>query len=162
MGYQLVDGILTGMKRMWDNIAAWFAQWPQMILDAIGSIDIGSLFKMPDLGAMFGGGEPEKKNWGTLTGPAIDGASGRARGGNMWAGSTYRINEEGEEFFSPKSSVFAHKAGEGPGMGGGGGGVTIGALNIYEANDPAETARQVKAELRGLLRGAHSDSMARA
>jgi hypothetical protein len=97
-----------------------------------------------------------------VTGPAIDGASGRARGGNMWAGSTYRINEEGEEFFSPKSSVFAHKAGEGPGMGGGGGGVTIGALNIYEASNAAETARQVKAELRGLLRGAHSDSMARA
>lgn len=163
MGYQLVDGILTGMKRMWDNIAAWFTQWPQMILDAIGSIDIGSLFKMPDLGAMFGGGEPEKKNWGTLTGPAIDGTSGRARGGNMWAGSTYRINEEGEEFFSPKSSVFAHKAGEVPGgLGGSGGGVHIGQLIIQEASNAAETARQVKAELRGLLRGAHSDSMARA
>ena len=163
MGYQLVDGILAGMKRMWDNIAAWFAQWPQMILDAIGQIDIGSLFKMPDLGAMFGGGEPEKKNWGTLTGPAIDGASGRARGGNMWAGSTYRINEEGEEFFSPKSSVFAHKAGEAPGgLGGSGGGVHIGQLIIQEASNAAETARQVKAELRGLLRGAHSDSMARA
>jgi len=161
MGYQLVDGILTGMKRMWDNIAAWFAQWPQMILDAIGSIDIGSLFKMRDLGAMFGGGEPEK-NWGTLTGPAIDGASGRARGGNMWAGSTYRINEEGEEFFSPKSSVFAHKAGEVPGAMASGGGVHIGQLIIQEASNAAETARQVKAELRGLLRGAHSDSMARA
>ena len=131
-----------------------------MILDAIGSIDIGSLFKMPDLGAMFGGGEPEKKNWGTLTGPAIDGASGRARGGNMWAGSTYRINEEGEEFFSPKSSVFAHKAGEGPGIGGGGS-VHIEQLIIQETSNPAETARQVKAELRSLLRGAHSDSMAR-
>ncbi len=162
MGYQLVDGILTGMKRMWDNIAAWFAQWPQMILDAIGSIDIGSLFKMPDLGAMFGGGEPEKKNWGTLTGPAIDGASGRARGGNMWAGSTYRINEEGEEFFSPKSSVFAHKAGEAPGAMMSSGGVHIGQLIIQEASNAAETARQVKAELRSLLRGAHSDSMARA
>ncbi|MBK8085075.1 MAG: phage tail tape measure protein [Devosia sp.] len=162
MGYQLVDGILAGMKRMWDNIAAWFAQWPQMILDAIGSIDIGSLFKFPDVGAMFGGGgEPEKKNWGKLTGPAFDGASGRARGGNMWAGSTYRINEEGEEFFSPKSSVFAHKAGEAPGAMASGGGVHIGQLIIEEASNAAETARQVKAELRGLLRGAHSDSMAR-
>lgn len=59
-----------------------------MILDAIGSIDIGSLFKMPDPGAMMsgGGGEPRRRTGGTLTGPAIDGASGRARGGNMWAG----------------------------------------------------------------------------
>ena len=69
---------------------------------------------------------------------------------------------EDEEFFSPKSSVFAHKAGEAPGAMASGGGVHIGQLIIQEASNAAETARQVKAELRGLLRGAHSDSVARA
>lgn len=159
LGYQLVDGILQGMKQMWDNIAAWFASWPQMIMDAVGSIDIGSLIKWPSPPKwwtdLFGGGQQPA----APTSP--DGATGRARGGNMWAGSTYRINEEGEEFFSPKSSVFAHKAGELPG-GLGGGGVHIGQLIIQEISNPQETARAVKAELRSLLRGAHSDSMARA
>lgn len=166
MGYQLVDGILAGMKRMWDSIAAWFAQWPQMILDAIGSIDIGSIIRWPAppkwWSDLFGGGTPEVSSnveWAPGQGPS--GATGRARGGNMWAGSTYQINEKGEEFFSPRSSVFAHKAGEGPGAVG----VTFGDIIINGVGDPLETARLVRreiaAKMRHMLDGAHYDSDAR-
>lgn len=39
----LINGIKNGAQSLWD----WFAQWPQMILDYIGNIDLGAIFQWP-------------------------------------------------------------------------------------------------------------------
>lgn len=168
-GYNAIMSMLEGMKSMWNDVLAWFASWPQQILNAIGSIDISSLFKwrMP-----WDSAEAPATNNGSavINGqvdpglPAPGPVSGqRAAGGPVWAGSTYRINERGQEFFTPGRSGTIHPAGGALG----GRPVNIGPFTFNGiSGDPDELERRVQAAVeRGvdaLLRGSHADMEARA
>lgn len=169
-GYDAIMSMLDGMKAMFADMLAWFASWPGQILAAIGSIDVGALFKWPSMPSWMGGGGG--------SGPAANqndigpGASAsdlksfssgqRAGGGPVWAGSTYRINERGEEFFTPGRSGTITPADKI-----GGGGITIGDIIVHAAGgDPRETGKAVRQairdELRSLLRRGYFDTEARA
>jgi TP901 family phage tail tape measure protein len=156
-GYGFADQMITSIKTALTDALAWFAQWPGMIVNAIGSIDIGSLIKWPEPPGwwtqLFGGGGqmPAAPEAGSTP---ISGA--RATGGPVWPGGSFLVGEHEPEIFTPSTSgkiTPVSKLGGGP--------VTIGPFHIT-GSDPVETARAVRREfetaLDELLRGDHSDS----
>lgn len=82
-----------------------------------------------------------------------------AAGGRAWKGSTYRVNELGQEFFTPGMSGTIHPAESG--VGSGATHITVGDIIIQGAGDARAVANEVKrmldSELRFAIRGIHSD-----
>lgn len=170
IGSQIIQNILDGMVAKFQDMLAWFASWPQMILDAIGQIDLGSLFKMPSLPNWGGGGQPAAgggnfdPRYPDLPVPlALDGA--KAAGGSIVGGKTYLVGEEGPELISPSRNGFVHTAGETAGMLGG---RSAGALSLSFGNiivqggsDPQGTAEAVlqmlESRLKDALGGIYAD-----
>ncbi|WP_338606849.1 phage tail tape measure protein [Pelagibacterium nitratireducens] len=101
-GLEIAQAIFDGLVAKFQDILAWFGQWPQMILDAIGTIDVG--------GAIVGLGGGIAEGVGNATsgmaqgiGDAWNGlwAPARAAGGPVAGGRTYLVGEEGPELFTP-------------------------------------------------------------
>lgn len=59
IGVEIAQRMIDGIKAKIDELIAWFAGLPERILAAIGTIDIGSLIKMPNLKSYFGFGGDE-------------------------------------------------------------------------------------------------------
>lgn len=99
---------------------------------------------------------------GTFMGKALTGggptiAGARALGGPILAGRSYLVGERGPELVTPSRSGYVHPASATRRMGANdNGGVHVGAINIYGANDPEETARAVDRRLRQLGAGQSS------
>lgn len=82
-------------------------------------------------------------------------APGRALGGSVSGGKAYQWHERGREMFVPGRSgtvIPAHVVAAMAKGGGQGGGITVGAINIHGATDPAATAAAVRAELGKIAR----------
>lgn len=156
-GYQMADRMITSIKTKVMEIVEWFKGLPGMILNAIGSIDLGSMIKWPSppdwWTNMFGGGAPAAP----AQGPA-PGSSGKKKlGGNVWQGGSFLVGEEQPEIFTPRTSGTITPLSK---AGGGSKTVTVGQIVVQGAHDPQATAVAVRREIEGLFRGAHSDSEA--
>lgn len=160
-GYQWADAMIQSVKTAIAGLIEWFGTLPQRILDAIGKIDLGSAFNWgsgPPAAAYAGAGADHGslKFYEPGSGP-ISGQ--RAAGGRAWKGSTYRVNELGQEFFTPGMSGTIHPAESG--VGSGATHITVGDIIIQGAGDARAVANEVKrmldSELRFAIRGIHSD-----
>lgn len=91
-GERFGQALIDGIKAIGQGIFDWFAQWPSLILQAIGSIDLSSIFKMPDFSWIpgLGGGKTE--------------IEARASGGPVSANRPYFVGEQGTEMFVPDTS----------------------------------------------------------
>lgn len=115
-GVKIIADILAGLAAKLGELLAWFQELPGRIMAAIGSIDLSSLIHWPQ--------PPEwlRRLWngeGAVSAPApaqAGGASGswdapapadvsgaRALGGPVRAGQIYRWQEEGREYFMPRT-----------------------------------------------------------
>lgn len=155
LGTQIMQQIWDGIVAKFNEMLAWFASWPQMIMDAIGQIDVGSLFQFPSLPTWMGGAEPT---------PAVDGA--RAAGGSVVGGQTYLVGEHGPELLTPSRNGFVHDAGATSAMLSGSGGrpvlsLSFGDIVVQSASDPEATAeavlRMLEHKLKDALGGIHAD-----
>lgn len=170
VGMQIMQQIWSGLIAKFQEMLAWFASWPQMILDAIGQIDLGSLFKMPSLpnwggsGAPAGGGGNFDPRYPDLPVPlAVDGA--KAAGGSIVAGKTYLVGEEGPELISPSRNGFVHTAGETAGMLGGRAPASVslsfGNIVVQGGSDPQATAeavlQMIEQRVKDALSGIYAD-----
>lgn len=157
IGVQIMQQIWDGLMFKFQEMLTWFASWPQMILDAIGSIDLGSVIQMPDVGAWFGGGGESAASSGRN--------AARAAGGSIVGGKTYLVGEEGPELVTPSRNGFVHNASDTAGMLGGrsagGLSVSVGDIIVQGASDPQATAEAVmqilEHRLRDALGGIHAD-----
>lgn len=160
VGANAAQGLVDSAKAVVMSLVEWFKGLPSMILNAIGSIDIGALIKWPTMPSWLGGG-------GEATPPAPTGrpnplSGARKAGGPVWQGGSFLVGEEQPEVFTPRSSGTITPLDKTGGRQGGSGGrpVTIGQLIINEASSARDTAKAVSDELNRLARGAHSDSEA--
>src|SRR5690606_32249899 len=98
--------MIESAKQVFFDFIEWCKGLPGMILGAIGSIDLGSLFQLPDVGAVATGiGRSLGGVFGQTSAPANENLSGhRATGGPVWSGGTYRVNEREQEVFTPHTS----------------------------------------------------------
>ena len=157
----IMDGLTAGWEQLttslqaaWDRIVGIFegaSARIMRIIDAIrsGLSTVGNALSNNAITRGLGIAPEE--------GPKIDGA--KASGGDVSAGHTYRINERGQEFFTPSRSgrIIPH---------GKAGGVAITApisVSIHIASsNPAEIIRMAKTKLReelqASLRGALADT----
>ncbi|MCR6672211.1 phage tail tape measure protein [Devosia ginsengisoli] len=159
------------MQMIWDGIAAkfqemlgWFAQWPGMILDAIGKIDLSSAFTgwIPGMGGAITA--PVQGNGGhTLypVGQAPGVAGARAAGGAIASGQTYLVGEHGPELVTPGRSGYVHDAGATAGMLGASVSVSVGDIIVQGGSDPQATAEAVlqmlERRLKDALGGIYAD-----
>jgi len=164
-GYDMADAMINSVKTRIAEMIEWFRGLGKMILDAVGSIDLGAAIKNT---FNLGGGpitEPVKGNGGhTLYPPGqAPGVSGkRAAGGPVWQGGSFLVGENQPEIFTPRTSGTITPLDKAAGRGSSStvnnlGGVTI---NINGARDPKAIAQAVADELNRIARGAHSDSEA--
>lgn len=165
VGYNVIDGILTGMKSMFLGVLEWFGSWPGEIMKAIGSIDISGLFKWRFPWDSPGEGGPSLGN-ATINGQTTDlpsptghlSPSGhRATGGDVWPGGSFVVGDGGEpEIFSPKTAgtitPLSKVNGTGP--------ISIGPFYVT-GSDPITTAREVQRLIRDeyleMLHGGYHD-----
>ncbi len=167
-GYQWADAMIKSVKDGVMALVEWFRTLPGRIIEAIGKIDLSGILQWPPTPTELGEGGGERPRATTPSSnieyrPSSGATSGaRAAGGRVWAGSTYRINEKGVETFTPDRTGTIRPAGSGAGSNFHWSGDVI----VQGASSPQETAREVaravRDEVRSMLRGAHSDSMARA
>ncbi len=96
-----------------------FEDLRRVALTALGDIAAGAV--RTDLGALFGGsaGGGLAGSLGSLFGGLFGGAPGRATGGQVSAGSAYRVGERGPELFVPTAAGRIEPAG-----------ATRGAINV--------------------------------
>lgn len=78
-GRQLGQAIVDGIKQAADALWEWFASWPAIIKDKIGSIDLSGIFKKPEwldtvLGYL-GGGDAGSKPSTPQIGPPLQGVA---------------------------------------------------------------------------------------
>lgn len=102
-GYDAANRMVEAVKSAIGKLVDWFTGLPGMILDAIGSIDLGSLIKWPSppawLSRLWGGG--------TVEVPAPADPEKRATGGPVKRGRNYVVGDGGEpEFFTPGADGF--------------------------------------------------------
>lgn len=142
IGIDMMNAIWTGMKSIAGNIGSWMkaqaTSWmPDWMTGAAGAAPIGGGGSDGMGGAMDGN-------------PAVLGD--RALGGPVRAGGIYRWQEEGDEFFSPRTDgmvISNRQLRSMRGGGGRGGSFSIGGITINAAPgmSPADVARAVRAEL---------------
>lgn len=137
------DGVANYVKNIdWGSIGMRIADALTFgLASKINPETWGAIIKGATVGVAVGG------VGGGLAGAAIGAAAGtdgkRALGGPVRAGGAYEVGERGREIFIPHTSgtIIPNGARQR------GSGLTVGAINIYGATDPAEVARQVRAEL---------------
>lgn len=162
-GRSAADGLVNSVKAVIQGMIDWFADLPTRIIEAIGSIDIGSLIKWPSMPSWLGGGEvtaPTPGNGGHTLYPVGQAPNRRAYGGPVSGGRPVIVGDGGEpEVFTPPGNGRITPMSK---LGGGGGGrsIHIEKLEINGADDPQAVAKAVTDELTRLARGAHSDSEA--
>lgn len=158
-GYDVADRMINAIKAKIGELIDWFRSLPGKIVDAIGSIDIGSLIKWPSLPSWAGGGSAQPATPANDNPPAISGQ--RASGGPVWGGQSYLVGERGPEIFTPgRTGTITPNAG-----GASSRPTQIGPFHITGVTDPEEVARVVSRTIRDEwdreMRGAHSDMGAR-
>ncbi len=163
-GYDAATRMIEAVKSKVGELVQWFAGLPSRILSAIGSIDIGSLIKWPTppawLSRLWGGGTTQVEAPAEPSGRV---SGHRKRGGPVWPGGSFLVGEGGEpEIFTPKTSgkiTPVSKAG-------GGNFTWTGNVVVQGVTDPVATgqmvAKAIRDELNEMMRGAHSDGLARA
>jgi hypothetical protein len=107
-GQAFADMVLTGEAR--------FSDLADIVARSIIEIITRMAIINPILNALFGG-------FGVAL-PTFFGGGGKARGGAVEAGYTYRVNEDGQEFFKPDVGGTIIPVGASKGLHGQGGGVT--------------------------------------
>lgn len=164
-----------GMEARRAGLATKLAQMQANFATASGALTSEMSAVMNRLRVIAGSGVniPLRVN-GPQVSPVVTRASiagARASGGPVRGGSTYEINELGQEYFTPGSNGFVHKAGsfQPPGMpsfgGGHGGGMTVGTQSFsFEINlsnptnaDPRTISRMLGDEVANLMRASHSN-----
>lgn len=154
-GYAWMDALIGAVKSKLDELVSWFAGLPARIMAVLGTIDIGSLIRIPSMGEIVGritgGGSAAPA---TPAAPPVDGA--RARGGPVTGGRSYIVGERGPELFTPGRSggITPNHA-----LGGGPVNVTVnmsvhagGITNVDELlrRGAARLGDEVRSALRGL------------
>ncbi|WP_208990818.1 phage tail tape measure protein [Pseudovibrio sp. Tun.PSC04-5.I4] len=152
--------IVNAIKDAFDGLFTWFKNLPDMIMDAIGNIDISGLISWPSppawLSNLWGGAANDnavKQNTGI--------AGARAAGGPIAGGRTYLVGEQGPEFVTPSQSGYVHTASDtanmmaGDGAGATGGqGVSFGDVHFHGVENASdvfdEFAELVEDRLSGL------------
>jgi len=155
-GRALVDAIIEAFSQLWEYLRTL----PERVINAIGQIDLTSVFKMPNiLGSLgLGGGAPAPAK------AAIDGA--RAAGGPIVAGRTYLTGEYGPELVTPDRTAHVHDARTSHALLGGAaqsGGpapisVSIGEIVVQEASNARQIAQELGDEIRSQLAGLQADT----
>ncbi|WP_346893778.1 phage tail tape measure protein [uncultured Roseibium sp.] len=181
-GYDMADRMIQSIKDAISDLVDWFASLPGKILDAVGSIDLGSLISMPSLGGLLGGGDSEPAPRMSAEDRRAARSGHRATGGPVWGGGDYLVGDAGEpEVFKPKQtgevtplsaienkidSGFSRLASSIPQAQQGGQTINVGDIIVQAAQSPVETARLVREvlteEINSALRGANADVEARA
>lgn len=154
-GYDVADRMINAIKSKIAELVEWFKSLPGKILDAIGTIDIGSRIKA-NLPSWLGGSS-EASPPANDNAPAVSGQ--RASGGPVWGGQSYLVGEKGPEIFTPG------RTGTITPNGGGGRSLRIEKIEVYGSSDPHETARlaadMIEERWNREMRGAHADMGAR-
>ncbi len=147
------DALVSALQNAWNRIVGVFQGAADRIMSIINAIRNG----MAAIGNFTVNNKLTRGLGIAPDAPKVDGA--RASGGDVRAGHTYRINERGQEFFTPSRSgriIPNHRVG----------GVSVTApitVNITAAGaNAAEIIRQAKTrlreELQAALRGAIADT----
>ncbi len=171
-GQQLVQSMWDGIKQAWTDVLDWFRGLPDMILAAIGSIDIGSLIRWPEppewLTRLWNGDTSPAGQQAAMARRAVSLAYGqevtpfvgaRALGGPVRGGQVYRWLEEGQELFVPRTDghvvsnrglrAMRQRPGTAPTAPIHVGGITI---NAAPGMNPSDIARAVRRELERVAR----------
>jgi TP901 family phage tail tape measure protein len=98
IGADIVQSLWNGIQRKFDELIAWAKNIGARLRSAIGVTDMSNTLG-GRVGAMMGAGASNPKPSNDNAIPSIAGA--RARGGSVKAGSTYQVNENGTELFTP-------------------------------------------------------------
>ncbi|MEJ8474442.1 phage tail tape measure protein [Roseibium algae] len=154
VGEALINGIKSAFQALWEFLSSI----PARVREAIGSIDLTGLFSWPSMPEWLGGAPAAAVR------PAIDGA--RAAGGPVVAGRTYRVNEKGDELYTPDRNGFIHSAASTKRILAGASGspaaaplsVSFGDIVIQGIQDPSAIADLIGAELEARLSGLQADS----
>jgi TP901 family phage tail tape measure protein len=166
LGIRIMQDIWDGIVVKFQEMLAWFASWPDMILGAIGKIDIGQLFTntfMPGPVGIPVQGHGGNTVYPVGQVPGVDGA--RAAGGSVLGGRTYLVGEYGPELVTPSRNGFVHNAGDTAGLLGGRQGgslsVTFGDIIVPGGRDPQATAeavlQMIEQRVRDALSGIYAD-----
>jgi|TARA_A100001391_G_scaffold44812_4_gene26290 TP901 family phage tail tape measure protein len=163
-GLAIAQAIFDGLVAKFQDILTWFGQWPQMILDAIGTINVG------DAIVGLGGGIAEGVGNATSgmaqgIGDAWSGlwAPGRAVGGAVAGGRTYLVGEEGPELFTPGGQGYISTATDTSRMMGGRAAQLavsaplIGNLHVTKEADVDAVIAALDRRLRDMLAGLQAD-----
>ncbi|TBB53790.1 phage tail tape measure protein [Rhizobium ruizarguesonis] len=156
-GYDVADMMINAIKSAFNGLLDWFKGLPARIVEAIGTIDLTSMIKVPSIRSLFGSDDAAA----VPSAPSNDNAptSGhRAKGGKVWPGGSFVVGDGGEpEIFQPKTAGTITPASQAGGMK-----VTFGNIIVNGTGDPVQTARLVAKEIEdrisSLLRGSHCDS----
>jgi TP901 family phage tail tape measure protein len=172
-GENMAEAMVESIKGAIMGLVDWFKGLPQMILNAIGSIDLSSIISMPDLrqmvmeavGHIFGGGAPAGP---TTPIPNLGGANPmrpitghRAAGGRVWPGGSFLVGEKGEERFLPDRPGRIEPHGAGGNRGPININVVVNGAGKMAAEIGREIAQAAADELGSLMRGIHGDEEAR-
>ncbi len=157
-GYDVADRMINAIKSAFTGLLDWFKALPAKIVAAIGTIDLGSLIKIPDVRSMLGfGGGATPPAAANSNSPDTPPSGHRASGGNVWRGGSFLVGEDEPEIFSPGRSGTITPVSKAGGMK-----VSFGDIIIQGVADPRETARLVAKEISDevdrLIRAAHADS----
>jgi TP901 family phage tail tape measure protein len=163
-GLEIAQAIFDGLVAKFQDILSWFGQWPQMILDAIGTIDVGR--------AVVGLGSGIAEGVGNATsgmaqdvGDAWNGlwSDTRAVGGAVAGGRTYLVGEEGPELFTPGGQGYISTAADTSRMMGGRAAQLainaplIGNLHVTKEADVDAVIAALDRKLRDMLAGLQAD-----
>ncbi|WP_068315791.1 phage tail tape measure protein [Polycladidibacter hongkongensis] len=150
-GRRAGEALVNAIKEAFWGLIEWFKNLPDLIIDAIGSIDMSNLIKWPDL-SFLGIGTPSVK---------VDGA--RAAGGHIAGGKTYLVGEYGPELVTPGASGYVHTAGETAAMLSGGQGaaqavaVNFGDIHISGVEDAEGVMAQLMDRIGDAMNGLQAD-----
>ena len=160
-GYEVATRMIEAIKAKIAELVEWFKSLPGKILEAIGSIDLGSIIQWPtppdwwtNRPSWLGGssGEPANDNSGN--------SGHRAAGGPVHRGGSFLVGEREPEIFTPKTGGTITPVSQL-----GGGGVRIDKIEVHGVSDPERAADLVVQKLEGrlgmLMRGTHADMGAR-
>lgn len=169
-GYDIADSMINSVKTKIQELVDWFKGLPGMIMEAIGSIDIGSLIQWPQppgwLAQLWGGGEQ------TAVSAVPSNLPARAMGGPVHRGMTALVGERGPEIVTFGTSGYVHPNGvipRAPGMPSMGGGarqsagpasISFGDIILQNPTnaDPATISRMLGAEVQRRMQGQFNDS----
>lgn len=159
-GYDVADRMINSVKERIASLVDWFKSLPGRILEAIGSIDIGSLIHWPSPPAWWTrltGGTPEP-----APSPPIAGA--RAGGGPVEFGKIYEVGERGRELFTPGADGYITSNADARRAGGGSGGrvihvggITVNLGMVSDGRSMKSVAEELGSRIRDALDGAFAD-----